>query len=81
MTDTWATDYQARRLNIKYVTTEGSRELVHTVNNTGVALGRMVAAILDNFQQPDGSVLVPEVLQRWVGTDRLTPGKLAAITK
>ena len=81
MTDTWATDYQARRLNIKYVTSDGSRELVHTVNNTGVALGRMVAAILDNFQQPDGSVMVPEALQRWVGTDRLTPGKLAAITR
>ncbi len=81
MTDTWATDYQARRLNIKYLTQDGSRELVHTVNNTGVALGRMVAALLDNFQQPDGSMLVPEVLQPWVGTDRITPGKLASLTK
>lgn len=81
MTDTWATDFQARRLNIKYQTKDGSRELVHTVNNTGVALGRMVAAILDNFQQQDGTVIIPTVLQPWVGTDRLTPGKLAALTK
>ena len=77
MTDTWATDYQARRLNIKYTTKDGQRQLVHTVNNTGVALGRMVAAILDNFQQPDGTVKIPEVLQPWVGTDVLTPNKLA----
>jgi len=79
MTDTLATDYQARRLNIKYVNEDGSRDFVHTVNNTGVALGRMVAAILDNFQQPDGTVLVPEVLQPWMGVDRLTPGRLSGI--
>lgn len=81
MTDTLATDYQARRLAIKYVTETGERQFVHTVNNTGVALGRMVAAILDNFQQPDGSVVVPEALRPWVGREVLVPGKLAALTK
>lgn len=81
MTDTLATDFQARRFNIRYVDSEGNRQFVHTVNNTGVALGRMVAAILDNFQQEDGSVVVPEILRPWVGTDSLTPGPLAGLTK
>ena len=71
MTDTNTTDYQARRLNIRYRPAEGGPRFVHTVNDTGVALGRMLIAILDNYQQPDGSVKVPAVLQGFVGKDRL----------
>ena len=60
------TDYQARRLNIKY--TEGSkREVVHTLNSTAIATSRAMVAILENNQQKDGSVLIPEVLQSYMG--------------
>ncbi len=76
MTDTHATDYQSRRLNIK-VDDGQTKQLAHTVNDTGVALGRMVAAILDNYQQPDGTVTVPEALRPWIGQNTLTPNKLA----
>jgi seryl-tRNA synthetase len=78
MTDTNATDFQARRLNIKFKNKDGNRELVHTVNDTGVALSRMVAAILDNYQQADGSVKVPEVLQPWMNAEVIRPNKLVA---
>lgn len=80
MTDTHATDYQARRLNIRFMDDQGQRQLAHTVNDTGAALSRIVAAILDNYQQPDGTVMIPDVLQPWMGTDRLVPNKLASLT-
>jgi seryl-tRNA synthetase len=67
MTDTNATDFQARRLNIKYKTANGEKKLVHTVNDTGIAMGRMLVAIMDNYQQSDGTILVPEVLQPLFG--------------
>ena len=73
MTDTNTTDYQARRLNIRYRPAEGGPRFAHTVNDTGVALGRMLIAILDNYQQADGSVKVPSVLAPFVGKDRLQP--------
>jgi seryl-tRNA synthetase len=74
MTDTNTTDYQARRLNIRYRPTEGGGlRFCHTVNDTGCAIGRMLIAILENYQQADGSVKVPQVLQAVVGTQRLTP--------
>lgn len=72
MTDTNATDYQARRLNIRYKGAEGGPKLCHTVNDTGVAMGRMLIAILDNYQQADGSVKVPAVLVPFMGKERLT---------
>ncbi len=72
MTDTNTTDYQARRLNIKYKTKDGKREYVHTVNDTGVAMGRILIAIMDNYQQSDGSILVPEVLQEFVGKEKIS---------
>jgi seryl-tRNA synthetase len=79
MSDTNTTDYQARRLNIRYRPTEGGGlKFCHTVNDTGCAMGRMIIAILENYQQADGSVLVPEVLQAVVGKDRLTPDPTAA---
>jgi seryl-tRNA synthetase len=74
MTDTNTTDYQARRLNIRY---KGGKErgFCHTVNDTGCAMGRLLIAILDNYQQSDGSVQVPEVLRAVLGKDLLTAKK------
>lgn len=73
MTDTNTTDYQSRRLNIRYRGTDGNLRYCHTVNDTGCAMGRMLIAILDNYQQEDGSVRVPKALQAIVGTDTLRP--------
>lgn len=56
------TDFQARRAKIRYRNEEGKIEYLHTLNGSGLAVGRTVAAILENYQQPDGSVKVPEVL-------------------
>jgi seryl-tRNA synthetase len=69
--------FQARRANIRYKT-EGKKgtELVHTLNGSGLAVGRTWVAIVENYQQADGSVLIPEVLRRYVGADRITPRKL-----
>ncbi|HEY7308696.1 MAG TPA: serine--tRNA ligase [Gemmataceae bacterium] len=68
------TDYQARRLNIRYKThkQKGTR-FVHTLNGTAVAVTRALLAILENNQQADGSVVVPEVLRPWVGKERIGP--------
>ncbi len=61
-------DFQARRANIRFKRDKGSKaEYVHTLNGSGVAVGRTVAAILENFQQADGSVVVPEVLRPYMG--------------
>lgn len=75
MTDTNAIDFQARRLNIRYRDEQGNMQFAHTVNDTGIAMGRMIMAIIDNYQQPDGSVVVPEALRAYVGKDVLTPRK------
>jgi len=63
------TDYQARRLNIKYREKEGEppKGFVHTLNSTAIAAGRTIVAILENYQQEDGSVIVPEVLRKYMG--------------
>ncbi len=67
------TDFQARRANIRYRPAKGEKpRFVHTLNGSGLAFPRTIACILENHQQPDGSVSVPEVLRRYVGTDRLT---------
>jgi len=68
--------FQARRANIRY-RPEGAKksELVHTLNGSGLAVGRTWVAIVENYQQADGSVLIPEVLRPYVGTDRITPKK------
>jgi len=67
-------DYQARRMAIRYRAEKGAKpELVHTLNGSGLALARTVAALLETFQQPDGSILVPEVLRPYLGTDRIGP--------
>jgi len=68
------TDYQARRANIRFRPRPGEKpEFVHTLNASGVALPRTIAALLETRQQPDGSVSVPQALVPYVGTDRLTP--------
>ena len=75
MTDTNTTDYQARRMNIRYRPTGGgSLVFCHTVNDTGCAMGRMLIAIVENYQQSDGSVKVPEILRSVVGKERIQPG-------
>jgi seryl-tRNA synthetase len=70
------TDYQSRRLNIRYRSKEkkGTR-FVSTLNGTAVACTRALVAILENYQQADGSVVVPEVLRPWVGKDVIRPRK------
>ena len=61
-------DYQARRANIRFRPAEGGKpEFVHTLNGSGLAVGRTVAAILENYQQADGSVVVPEALRKYMG--------------
>jgi seryl-tRNA synthetase len=69
--------FQARRANIRY-RPEGKNktEPVHTLNGSGLAVGRTWLAILENYQQADGSVLVPEALRAYMGTDRILPRKL-----
>ncbi len=67
-------DYQARRMAVRYRPEPGARpELVHTLNGSGLALPRVVAALLETFQQPDGSVTVPEVLRPYIGRSELRP--------
>jgi seryl-tRNA synthetase len=66
-------DYQARRMAIRYRPEPGAKpELVHTLNGSGLALPRTVAAILETYQQPDGSVVVPEALRPYMRMDRIT---------
>lgn len=66
-------DFQARRANIRYRPEEkGKPEFVHTLNGSGLAVGRTVAAILENYQQADGSVIIPEALRVYMGADRIS---------
>ncbi len=61
-------DFQARRANIRYKPADGGKpRLVHTLNGSGLALPRVMIAILENYQQPDGSVRVPDMLKPWMG--------------
>ncbi|MGA2369893.1 MAG: serine--tRNA ligase [Candidatus Korobacteraceae bacterium] len=70
------TDFQARRANIRYRPEGGKKtELVHTINGSGLAIGRTWVAIVENYQQADGTVLIPEVLRPYVGADRITAKK------
>jgi seryl-tRNA synthetase len=62
------TDFQARRANIRYRPEEGGKnQFVHTLNGSGLGLPRIMIAIMENYQQADGSVVVPEVLRPWMG--------------
>ena len=62
------TDYQARRLDCRYRTENGPR-FVYTLNGTGIAVGRTLIAIMENYQRADGSIAVPEVLRPFMGKD------------
>ena len=66
------TDYQARRLKIRMRGEKGN-EVVHTLNGTACAVGRTILALLENHQQPDGSVVIPEALRRYTGFDDIEP--------
>ena len=67
------TDYQARRLNVRYKDDDGKNKYVHMLNGTAVAVSRALVAILENFQNEDGSVTVPEVLRPLCGFDVIAP--------
>ncbi len=68
------TDYQARRLNARYrVKGEKGTHFLHTLNGTAIAISRALIAVLENHQQADGSVVIPEALRPWVGKDRIEP--------
>jgi seryl-tRNA synthetase len=70
-------DFQARRANIKYKGKEGGKSrFIHTINGSGLAIGRTLAAILENFQQPDGSVKIPPALVPYMGGQELLQKKL-----
>ena len=70
------TDYQSRRLNIRYrVKGEKGTRLVHTLNGTAIAISRGIIAVMENYQQADGSIVVPEVLRAWMGKDRIEAKK------
>lgn len=69
-------DFQARRMNCKFKRIDSKkREFVHTLNGSGVAVGRTFATILENYQQEDGSVIIPEVLRKYTGFDIIKPKK------
>jgi seryl-tRNA synthetase len=70
------TDYQSRRLGIRFKQKgEKGTHFVHTLNGTAVAISRGIIAVLENYQQADGSVIVPEVLRKWMGKDCIVPAK------
>jgi seryl-tRNA synthetase len=67
-------DFQARRTNIRFRSSSGKFEYVHTLNGSGLAVGRTLVAVLENYQQEDGTVVVPEVLRRYMhGIELITP--------
>lgn len=69
------TDYQSRRLNIRYRNAEGNTEKVHMLNGTAVALSRLLIALIEHYQQQDGSVAIPEALQPYVPFRQLSPNR------
>jgi seryl-tRNA synthetase len=66
------TDFQARRMNTKFRRKSGEIEFIHTLNGSGVAIGRCLAAVLENYQNEDGSVAIPEVLIPYIGVDKIS---------
>jgi len=66
--------FQARRLQARFKNSQGKNELVHTLNGSGLAVGRTLVAVLENYQQADGSVTIPEALRPYLGGQtRLAP--------
>ncbi len=74
--------FQARRMRARYRNAQGKPELVHTLNGSGLAVGRTLVAVIENFQQPDGSVRVPQALRAYMGgAERIAPPWVAAGTR
>jgi seryl-tRNA synthetase len=72
------TDFQARRAQIRFRRDQKARpELVHTLNGSGLAIGRTLVAVLENYQQPDGSILVPQALVAFAGFESITADGVA----
>ncbi|MDR1207979.1 MAG: serine--tRNA ligase [Holosporales bacterium] len=67
-------DFQARRMNAKYKTADGKSEFVCTLNGSGLAVGRTLIAVVENFQQADGSIIIPEALRPYMETDKIERG-------
>jgi seryl-tRNA synthetase len=69
------TDYQARKLEIKYVDKKGSKKVIHTLNDTALATSRIIVAILENFQTKSGSIKIPSCLWKYTGFKEIKAGK------
>jgi len=70
------TDFQARDLNIKLLKKNNEREILHTLNNTALATSRIMVAILENFQNKDGTVTIPKVLRKYMfNKELMNPNK------
>jgi seryl-tRNA synthetase len=65
-------DFQSRRLNIKYKDEEGKSRFVHSLNSTAIPTPRILVSLIENFQQPDGSIKIPEALQPYFGKDKIS---------
>ncbi len=74
-------DFQARRMNLRYKGADGKNKFCHTLNGSGLALPRLFAALIENFQQPDGSVRIPEKLQPYFENDEIRMPKHEGMTK
>ena len=64
-------DYQARRMNLRYKAESGENRFPHILNGSGTALARLFVALIETYQQADGSILIPEVLRPYLKTDRI----------
>jgi seryl-tRNA synthetase len=74
-------DFQARRAGLKYRPKDGGKaRYLHTINGSGLAIGRTLAAILENYQNEDGSVTIPDVLQPYLGGVKRIEAKLAPVS-
>jgi len=66
------TDFQARGINVRYKNKAGKTDYVHMLNATAIAIGRMLIAIIENYQQNDGSIVVPDILRPYVNFERIS---------
>ena len=69
------TDFQSRRLNIRYKDKDNKLKFVHTLNGTALAMGRTLIAIIENYQKKDQSIVVPQVLHKYLGFKKIKKGK------
>ncbi len=69
--DSYLLDFQSRRLNIRYRTDDGKLNFVHSLNNTGIAVPRILISLIENYQREDGSIKIPDVLRPYVGLEEI----------